>query len=66
MLPCAPRSSSSPLQVFDPLSDRGVIFTISSHLVKAVSDVLRIVLAVLPRLRPGVVDHIHDIHIPYA
>ena len=54
-----------PLERFTALGDGDLLFIDTSHVVKLGSEVNRLVLEVLPRLRPGVVVHIHDIHLPY-
>lgn len=46
--------------------ERGdLLFVDSTHTVRADSEVNRLVLEVLPRLRPGVFVHFHDIYFPY-
>jgi len=55
-----------PQTLFDELEAGDVLFIDSSHSVKTGSDVLRIYLEILPRLRPGVLIHIHDVFLPYA
>jgi predicted O-methyltransferase YrrM len=42
-----------------------VFFIDSTHVVKAGSDVLKLLLRILPELPPGVLIHIHDIHWPF-
>jgi hypothetical protein len=54
-----------PLEVFDELGDGDVLFVDTTHVVKLGSDVVHIVLQILPRLKPGVIVHVHDIYIPY-
>jgi predicted O-methyltransferase YrrM len=54
-----------PNSVFDQLSAGDLLFIDSSHSVKVGSDVIRIYLEILPRLRAGVFVHIHDIFLPY-
>jgi predicted O-methyltransferase YrrM len=54
------------LAVFDALEAGDLLFIDSSHAVRPCGDVARIYLEVLPRLRPGVHVHIHDIFLPYA
>jgi hypothetical protein len=54
-----------PLAVFEELGDGDVLFVDTTHVVKLGSDVNHIVLQILPRLRPGVIVHVHDIFIPY-
>jgi len=51
--------------VFDQLEAGDLLFVDSTHVVKAGSDVLRIYLEIIPRLKPGVFIHIHDIYLPY-
>ncbi len=60
-LPC----QEVPPTVFDELQDGDLLFIDSSHAVKVGSEVPRIYLEILPRLRPGVLVHIHDIFLPY-
>ena len=60
-----------PVQELDPqaffadLGENDLLFIDSSHTVKPGSDVNFLVLEVLPRLRAGVVVHVHDIYLPY-
>jgi hypothetical protein len=42
-----------------------ILFIDSSHCVRLASDVNYLFLQVLPRLRPGVIVHVHDIYLPY-
>jgi hypothetical protein len=51
--------------VFDELESGDVLFVDTTHVVKLGSDVNHIVLQILPRLKPGVIVHVHDIFIPY-
>lgn len=50
---------------FDQLQAGDVLFIDSSHVCKTGSDVNHLYLNVLPRLRPGVIVHIHDIFLPH-
>lgn len=50
--------------VFAELSENDVLFIDSTHVVKCGSDVNRIYLEILPRLKPGVIVHVHDIFLP--
>lgn len=50
-----------PLELFTTLEANDILFIDSSHVLKLGSDVSLLFLEVLPRLRPGVVVHIHDI-----
>jgi predicted O-methyltransferase YrrM len=53
-----------PLKEFESLCENDILFIDSSHVCKIGSDVQFIFLEVLPRLRPGVVVHVHDIFMP--
>ena len=54
-----------PLECFDRLQPGDILFIDSTHSVKTGSDVLYLCLEVIPRLKPGVLIHIHDIFLPY-
>jgi hypothetical protein len=54
-----------PLGVFEDLGPNDLLFIDSSHTVKPGGDVNYLILEVLPRLRPGVLVHFHDIYLPY-
>ena len=54
-----------PLEVFEQLEAGDVLFVDTTHTVKLGSDVNHIVLEILPRLKPGVIVHVHDIFLPY-
>jgi hypothetical protein len=51
--------------VFDQLGAGDLLFIDSSHAVKTGSDVCTLLLEILPKLRAGVLIHIHDIYFPY-
>lgn len=53
-----------PASVFAELGSRDVLFIDSTHTVKFGSDVVRLILDVLPSLAPGVYVHVHDIYLP--
>jgi predicted O-methyltransferase YrrM len=53
-----------PIEKFDELSDGDILFIDSSHVLKLGSDVQYLFLEVLPRLRRGVLVHVHDIFLP--
>ena len=53
------------LEFFLQLESGDMLFIDSSHTVKIGSDVNYLFLEVLPRLRPGVVVHVHDIFLPF-
>ncbi len=52
------------LDVFEALEANDILFIDSSHVVACGSDVNYLVLEVLPRLKPGVLVHFHDIFLP--
>jgi predicted O-methyltransferase YrrM len=59
-----------PVQAMDPdffraLEAGDLLFIDTTHAVKPGGDVIYLYLEVLPRLRPGVIVHIHDIYLPY-
>jgi predicted O-methyltransferase YrrM len=54
-----------PVATFQQLEAGDVLFIDSSHVLKLDSDVYYLYLEVLPRLKSGVVIHIHDIFFPY-
>jgi hypothetical protein len=51
--------------LFERLGENDILFVDSGHTVRTGSDVNFIILEVLPRLRPGVIIHFHDINLPY-
>lgn len=53
------------LEEFDELAAGDVLFIDNSHRVFTNSDSVVLLLEVLPRLRPGVLVHVHDIFLPY-
>jgi predicted O-methyltransferase YrrM len=59
------KAQDIPLDRYLELESNDVLFVDSSHVVKTGSDVNFLILEVLPRLRPGVVVHFHDIFLPY-
>jgi hypothetical protein len=59
------RAQDVPEQRLAELDDGDILFVDTSHTVKEGSDVNRIVLDLLPILRPGVIVHFHDIFLPY-
>jgi predicted O-methyltransferase YrrM len=62
-VPCAVQDVD--LEFFDVLTRGDILFIDSSHVVATGSDVTREYLQILPRLRPGVLVHIHDIFLPF-
>lgn len=64
------RLLKKPVEQLDPdmladLNENDILFIDSSHCVRLASDVNFLYLQVIPRLKPGVIVHIHDIYIPY-
>ena len=53
------------LKIFEKLKKGDLLFIDSTHTLKIGSDVSVIYLDIIPRLKPGVVVHIHDIGFPY-
>jgi hypothetical protein len=58
------RLEDSDLLIFDELDSGDVLFFDGSHRIFQNSDVTVFFLEVLPRLKPGVLVHIHDIFLP--
>ncbi|NYG59737.1 hypothetical protein BJ980_002660 [Nocardioides daedukensis] len=54
-----------PLSRFEELEAGDVLFIDSSHALKIDSDVAYLFLEVLPKVKPGVFVHIHDVHFPW-
>jgi hypothetical protein len=53
------------LEFFSQLESSDMLFIDSSHTVKIGGDVNYLFLEVLPRLKPGVIVHVHDIFLPF-
>jgi hypothetical protein len=53
------------LNFFSQLQSGDILFIDSSHTVKIGGDVNYLFLQVLPRLKPGVMVHVHDIFLPF-
>ena len=53
------------VEMFDALEPGDIFFLDSSHRSFQNSDVTVFFLEILPRLKPGVIVHIHDIYLPY-
>jgi Methyltransferase domain len=53
------------LEFFTQLDSGDILFIDSSHAVKIGGDVNYLFLEVLPRLKPGVIVHVHDIFLPF-
>ena len=58
------RVQDTPLELFDQLQSGDILFVDSSHVCKTGSDLNFIVFEILPRLRPGVRIHFHDVFLP--
>lgn len=58
------RIEDVPLERFDELQANDILFIDSSHAVKFGGDVCREFLEILPRLKPGVWVHVHDVFFP--
>ncbi|MEM3627522.1 MAG: class I SAM-dependent methyltransferase [Candidatus Bathyarchaeia archaeon] len=54
-----------PLSEFESLQKNDFLFIDSSHVVRIGGDVNYLYLNILPRLRPGVLIHVHDIYLPF-
>ena len=54
----------TPLELFDQLGENDLLFIDTSHVVKTGGDVPWIYNQILPRLRSGVVVHLHDVFLP--
>ena len=50
---------------FLQLEENDILFVDSSHVSKVGSDVNYEILEILPRLKPGVLVHLHDIFLPF-
>ena len=59
------RTQDVPLHRFDELAAGDVLFLDTTHVAKLDSDVVRLILEVLPRLAPGVLVHFHDVYLPW-
>jgi hypothetical protein len=53
-----------PFSLFEGLRDGDVLFIDSSHVAKTGSDVNYLFFEILPRLKPGVRVHVHDVFLP--
>ena len=56
---------SVPRDVFAPPVTNDILFIDSSHVTKIGSDVNYLLFEILPRLKPGVVVHVHDVMWPF-
>lgn len=53
------------LHILDDLNENDILFVDNSHRILPNSDSLVFYLEILPRLKKGVIVHIHDIYLPY-
>lgn len=56
---------SVPLETFDALEADDILFIDSTHVVRTGSDCCTAIFDILPRLKPGVMIHIHDMFWPF-
>jgi hypothetical protein len=56
---------SAPLEIYDELEAGDILFIDSSHVMRTGSDVCFELFEIFPRLRPGVLVHIHDLSWPF-
>jgi predicted O-methyltransferase YrrM len=61
----AKRIQDADVAMFGDLRDGDILLVDSTHVSKCDSDVNRIVLEILPTLRPGVLVHFHDVFWPF-
>jgi hypothetical protein len=52
------------LEVFEQLGNGDMLFVDNSHIIRPQGDVLTVMQRIVPRLKPGVVVHIHDLFTP--
>ena len=60
------RIQTVPLSMFSHLGRDDILFIDSSHVLQPYGDTLFELLWILPRLRRGVLVHVHDIFLPYV
>ena len=54
-----------PLEFFAQLGAGDVLFIDTTHVLKLGGELAYLFMEVIPRLKPGVTVHVHDIHFPY-
>jgi predicted O-methyltransferase YrrM len=54
-----------PVEIVDHLNKNDILFIDSTHVMKTGSDVHHEFFKLLPRIRPGVIVHIHDVMYPF-
>lgn len=62
----AVRAEDLPLTAYEGLGEGDILFIDSSHTVKVGGDVTHLFLEVVPRLRDGVLVHVHDVFLPWS
>ncbi len=63
LLPC--RAQDTPLSMIDALEENDILFIDSTHVMKTGSDVNHLLFEAVPRLKPGVIVHFHDVFWPF-
>lgn len=58
------RIQDVPTSFFEELGDGDILFIDSSHVIRSGNDVHYEFMEILPRLKPGVLVHVHDISLP--
>lgn len=53
------------LKIFESLEENDILFIDNSHRILPNSDSMVFFLEILPKLKPGVVIHMHDIYLPF-
>jgi hypothetical protein len=54
-----------PLDLFAELEPGDVLFIDTTHVLKLGGELSYLFMEVIPRLKPGITVHVHDIHFPY-
>lgn len=54
-----------PIEMFEELEEGDILFIDSSHVIRSGNDVEYEYFEIIPRLKPGVIIHIHDIFLPF-
>lgn len=60
------RAEEVPTEFFESLGEGDLLFIDSSHAVRPGGDVIYLYCEILPRLRTGLVVHIHDVYFPFT
>lgn len=59
------RAQDTPLSMIEGLKENDILFIDSTHVVKTGSDVSHLLFEAIPRLKPGVLVHFHDMFWPF-